>query len=76
MQIKRLGSNQRLLLTNHGDEVLYSYEKAVAGFKLGIGWFRTYQKYSHTTSKHINQYLNGRESVIVLSPQQIEELFS
>ena len=40
MKLKQLGANQTVLHTNHGDEVLYSYETPVAGFKRGIGHFK------------------------------------
>lgn len=75
MKLKPIGSNQTVLYTNHGDEVLYSYETPVAGFKRGLGWFKTSEKYSVTTSRHINKYLDGREA-LELSPESIEEMFS
>ena len=75
MNIRSIGSNQTLLTTNHGDEVLYSYETAVAGHHHTIGDFKTSKRYSNTTTKHINKYLNGVKAV-VLSPEQIEQLFN
>lgn len=75
MNIERIGNNVTLLKTNHGDEVLYSYETAVAGFKQGIGYFKTNQFYSVTTSKHINSYLSGQSDVMIVYPEDIERLF-
>lgn len=74
MHIKPLGSNQTLLITNHGYEILYSYETAVAGYNPTLGLhFRTTKRYSNTTTKHINKYLAGRNA-IALSPEDIEQM--
>ena len=53
--------------------VLFSYKTPVAGWD-DKGAFRTSQFYSVTTSKHINQYLGGKEVGREVSPQYIEEL--
>lgn len=78
MDIKQLGSNQTLLITNHGDEVLFSYETPVAGLSHKIGWFRNNHIYSKTTNKHINKYLNknvGKNNVSLLTLIEIEIMF-
>lgn len=79
MNIKQLGSNQTLLITNHGDEVLFSYETAVAGFShLLNNYFVTNKKYSVTTTKHINKYLGSRRMTskeTVLTHEEIEGIF-
>ena len=60
------------LHTNSGNIVLFSYETPVAA-QCASGFVRTNQKYSVTTSKHINQWLDGIEAKYV--PQdQIDEL--
>ena len=78
MNVKPIGSNQTLLTTNHGDEVLFSYETAVAGNSHKIVWFRNNHTYSNTTSKHVNKYLNeraGDNKVTLLTPIEIELMF-
>lgn len=75
MKIIELGNNQTELLTNHGHRILYSYETPVAGFSPEIGYFKSTEHYSRTTSKHINQYLKGVNAVL-LPPEAIEELFT
>ena len=59
MKLKQLGSNQTLLVMPQGEEFFFSYETCVAGFTPGEGYFKTSNKFSRTTSKHINQYLEG-----------------
>ncbi len=61
MKLIPLGSNKTLLrIASY--EVLFSYQTPVAGYKRGVGWFRTEKKYSRTTSKHINSYLGNCEA--------------
>ena len=62
MKLKRLSGNSTLL--QYGDlsktEVLFSYETPVAIRWLGSGAaFVTEEKFSRTTSKHINKYLES-----------------
>ena len=60
MKIKTLASNMTLLVLSNGAEILFSYETPVAGHdETGIA-FRTTEKYSATTTKHINKYLGGK----------------
>lgn len=76
MNIKPIGSNQTVLKTNHGDEILYSYETPVAGFNGKIGrWFKCSTKYSASSSRHVNKYLQGIDNPLLLTPEEIENLF-
>lgn len=59
MNLKQLGSNQTQLTLNNGTEVFFSYETPVAAYVEGEGYLRTSKKWSVTTSKHINRWLNG-----------------
>ena len=70
MKVTQLGSNQTLLTLGH-NEVLFSYETPVAGYDERIGWFRTEEKFSQTTTKHINKYLAQLKFTVV--PQQYIE---
>jgi len=45
--------------------VLFSYETPVAAYVSGRGFIRTAQKYSKTTTKHINQWLSGADAEVV-----------
>ena len=60
MKIKRLGASKTILALSSGSEIFYSYDTPVAAQVSGE-LFRTKEYYSRTTSKHITQYLNGRE---------------
>ena len=65
MKIKNLASNMTLLVLSNGAEILFSYETPVAGHdETGIA-FRTTEKYSATTTKHINKYLRDSHSHVV-----------
>ena len=65
MKIKNLDSNMTLLVLSNGAEILFSYETPVAGHDLDGIAFRTTEKYSVTTTKHINKYLRDSHSHIV-----------
>jgi hypothetical protein len=54
MQLKPVGSNQTEIERVDGTTILYSYKTPVAAFVPGKGALCTSQKYSTTTSRHIN----------------------
>jgi hypothetical protein len=57
MKLIKLGNNVHELRI--GSKVLlFSYETPVASFEFG-SYYRTTEKHSRTTSKHINKWLNG-----------------
>ena len=59
MQLKKLSANTTLLMCQDLSEkiVLFSYETPVAVSWIGSGaLFVTEEKFSQTTSKHINSY--------------------
>lgn len=62
MKLKALGANQTLLDLDGGRQVFFSYNTPVAAFIPGEGYLRTSQKWSRTTSKHINAWIDGRSS--------------
>jgi len=59
MKIRPIASNMTEATVN-GITLLYSYETPVAGYD-EHGAFRTDEKFSVTTSKHINKYLGGKD---------------
>ena len=59
MKLKKLGNNVTLIKYDDG-EVLFSYETPVAALDYKTHeYFRTNQFWSVTTSRHINQWLQG-----------------
>ena len=57
MKLKQLGTNQTVINYNDGTEVFFSYETPVAGYHPDLGYVRTKEWYSSTTTRHINKYL-------------------
>ena len=68
MKIKRLGASKTILALSSGSEIFYSYNTPVAA-KVSGDLYRTKEYYSRTTSKHISQYLNGRNA------EEVEQSF-
>jgi hypothetical protein len=67
MKLKTIGSNMTEVEVN-GHTVFYSYSTPVAA-NLSDGVFvRSAKRYSNTTSKHINKWLDGRKAEVV--PQE------
>jgi len=61
--IKPIGSNQTLLVTPN-QLILFSYATPVAIYdKHTYRYFRTAKKWSKTTSRHINHWLDGVQAV-------------
>ena len=72
MKIKPNGPNQTIVVSPDNHEVLYSYETPVAIITGSNKPFKTDQKWSVTTSKHINKFLGNFESAEVkLVPQSV-----
>ena len=67
MKIKQIASNQTALDLGFA-EVFFSYETPVAARLTDGSLVRTATKYSVTTTKHINKWLNGCEALTV--PQE------
>ena len=58
MKIKQVGSNMTELRLENV-HVLFSYETPVAACIFGAGFVRTAERYSTTTTRHINKWLEG-----------------
>lgn len=72
IRLKQIASNMTVL---HRDncEILFSYQTPVAVYDVKRGeYLRTETKYSQTTSRHINKWLQGVKAIEV-SQQTIEE---
>ena len=70
MQVKSIGSNQTQVSAN-GCRVLYSYETPVALEAPSGKYYKTDQKWSVTTSKHINRFVGG--SPILVSQDLLDD---
>ena len=74
MKLTPIAANQTELTLNNGTQVFFSYKTPVAAYCSESGKFiRTNYKWSVTTSRHINKWLDGRVAVEV-SQQCIESL--
>ena len=59
MELQSLAKNRTLLIFNNGiTEILFSYSTPVAGYSNKLGYVKTDQWYSSTTTRHINKYLD------------------
>ena len=71
IRLKQIASNMTVLDKN-GDEILFSYETPVAVYDQQRGeYLRTEQKFSSTTSRHINKWIGSAVSISV--PQNVIE---
>lgn len=57
MKIKQLKSNMTELTIADGTQVLFSYETPVASYQYASGLKKTDKKWSQTTTKHVNQWI-------------------
>ena len=76
MKLKQIGSNQTELTLEDGTQVFFSYETPVCirteAMNLGKKQTRvcvTTEKYSRTTSKHINNWVANLSDIIQMVPQ-------
>ena len=58
MKLHSFATNRTLLTFDDGSEVFFSYSTPVAGYNPRLGYVKTNQWYSSTTTRHINKYLN------------------
>ena len=57
----------------NGTEVFFSYSTPVAGYTPELGFIKTEQWYSSTTTRHINKYLDNNKATEV-SQETINQL--
>jgi len=72
MKLRQVKSNVTEL-TIGDTTIMFSYRTPVAGYD-DQGAFRTAQHYSVTTSRHINQYLGGKDVGRTVSQDYINSL--
>lgn len=74
IKLKQIKSNMTELTLDSGARVLFSYETPVAGWDhVGMA-FRTKEHYSPTTTRHINQYLGGKDRGFKVGQEFIDNL--
>ena len=59
MKLTPIAANRTQLNLNDGTEIFWSYETPVAAKLPNYDYIRTATKWSTTTTKHINQWLEG-----------------
>ena len=64
MKLITHSANCNEVVTNSGTRILFSYSTPVAAF-VADRYIRTATKYSVTTSRHINAWLNGADADLV-----------
>ena len=62
MKLQSLAANRTVLTFDDGTEIFFSYETPVAGYSNKLGYVRTNQWYSSTTTRHINKYIYDSHS--------------
>ena len=66
MELQSIAANRTLLIFNNGiTEILFSYSTPVAGYSNKLGYIKTDQYYSKTTTRHINKYLGDLKHTVV-----------
>lgn len=73
MKLEDYGASFRVLFVKDV-QILFSYKTPVAGYTPKLGFFRTKEHFSATTTKHINSYLSGINKVTELDQHEIETL--
>ena len=58
MKLQQIAANRTVVTFPNYVEVFFSYNTPVAGYHPDLGYVRTKQYYSQTTSRHINKYLD------------------
>ena len=77
MKLQSIATNRTVLIFNNGTtEIFFSYETPVAGYSDKLGYVKTDQWYSSTTTRHINKYLSGvlPENITIVNQSVINDL--
>ena len=76
MKLVALKKNQNEVHLKGGVVILFSYQTPVCGFSPDMGYFRTEEFHSTTTSRHINNWLREEDAdkVELVSQEQLDEV--
>ena len=69
MKLTPIAANRNVISYDDGTEVFFSYSTPVAGYSPVLGYVKTEDWYSSTTTRHINKYLGELKANEV--PQEI-----
>ena len=58
MKLHSFATNRTLLTFDDGTEVFFSYQTPVAGYSNKLGYVKSKQWFSSTTTRHVNRYFN------------------
>ena len=72
MTVNNIKPNQTEVELNNGDIVFVSYSTPVAAFISGRGIVKTSKKWSATTTKHINQFIQRTNPASTVSEEPQE----
>ena len=65
MKLTPIAANRTQLNLNDGTEIFFSYETPVAAKLPNYDYIRTSTKWSTTTTRHINKWLDGVNAIEV-----------
>ena len=65
MKLTPIAANQNEVQFTNGTQVFFSYKTPVAAYCPSSGYIRTATKWSSTTSRHINKWLEGVTAIEV-----------
>ena len=65
MKLTPIAANQNEVQFTNGTQVFFSYKTPVAAYCPSRGYIRTATKWSSTTSRHINKWLEGVTAIEV-----------
>lgn len=68
MKLNSIGTNQNEVTLNNGATVFFSYQTPVAACVKGQ-YYYTEQKWSNTTTRHINNWLGSNKFLAKTKPQ-------
>ena len=74
MELTPIAANQTELSFTNGTQVFFSYKTPVAAYCPSLGYIRTEQFWSSTTSRHINKWLKGITEVTKVPQTVLQEL--
>jgi len=74
MKLQSFAVNRTLLSFDDGTEIYFSYETPVAGYSNKLGYVKTNQWYSSTTTRHVNRYLNDAWGSSTVSDLKVSEV--
>ena len=74
MKLQSFAANRTVLTFDDGTEIFFSYETPVAGYSNKLGYVRTNQWYSSTTTRHINKYIyDGHPDTLTFKCTEVDQ---